>query len=327
MGLGPVRLFGLAEARQRALEAHRLLADGIDPVVRRNASRAVSGRTWGEAVDDFIEATRHEWKGEAQADQWAQSLRDHGPDRALPVEAVTTDVVLRCLSAIWATKTDTATRLRGRIERVWAAEKVRGTVAGENPARWKGHLKHLLANPSKVSKPKHFRAMPWRDVPAFWRRLGLSRTARALRFTILTVARTGEATGLDMTEVDGDLWTIPGVRMKAGREHRVPLVTEAVALLPKSGRPFSLSENAMLYHVQKPKPKGHGLPYTVHGFRSSFRDWAAENGWPGDVVEMALAHVIADKTEAAYRRGDLLDRRRELMKAWAAFLSGTNLTP
>ena len=126
---------------------------------------------------------------------------------------------------------------------------------------------------------------------------------------------------MDMREVREDVWTIPADRMKAGREHRVPLTAEAAALLPEAGRPFAMSENAMLYLVQRPAPKGYGLPYTVHGFRSSFRDWAAENGWAGDVVEMALAHTIKDKTEAAYRRGDLLDRRRQLMRAWADFLT------
>lgn len=320
MGLGSAATFGLAEARERAQAARKLLADGIDPLEAKAAPRAAQGRTWGEAVDDFIARTRPEWKGQAQADQWTQSLRDYGPDRAMRVADVDTEAVLACLSPIWTTKTETATRVRGRIERVWAAEKVRGSVKAENPARWKGHLAHLLARPSKVAKVRHFRAMPWADVPAFYRSLGSSKTAKALAFTILTAARTSEVTGMHMGEVRGEVWTIPAERMKAGRPHRVPLVPAAVALLPKSGKPFALSSMAMLNLLQEPAPKGRGLPFTVHGFRSSFRDWAAENGWPGDVVEMSLAHTIADKTEAAYRRGDLLERRRELMQAWAAFL-------
>lgn len=283
---------------------------------------AAKGRLWGQAVDDFIERMRPEWRGDAQARQWQSSLADYGPARDMPVASITTDTVMACLSPIWTSKTETATRVRGRIERIWNAEKVRGTVSGENPARWKGHLEHLLARPSKVARVRHFRAMPFQEVPAFFRSLAgsESRTAKALRFTILTAARTGEVTGMNMGEVRGEVWTIPGERMKAGRQHRIPLTASALALLPRTGQPFKLSENAMLYLLQREPPKGRGLPYTVHGFRSAFRDWAAENGWPGDVCEMALAHTIRDETEAAYRRGDLLDRRRELMAAWEAYL-------
>lgn len=321
MGLGSVRLFGLADARRRALEARRLLADGIDPIAEREAAKPVSGRTWGEAVDEFIDQMKHEWRNEGHLGQWIATLDAYGPDRALPVAKLDTEAVTACLAPIWTTKTETARRVRGRIERIWSAEKVRGTVAGENPARWRGHLEHLLAKPSKVAPVRHFRAIPFADVPAFYRAIRDTVAGRALRFTILTACRTGEVTGMDMAEVQGDTWIIPPERMKAGRQHRVPLTAAAAALLPESGQPFRLSENAMLYLLQRLPPKGYGLPFTVHGFRSSFRDWAAENGWAGDVVEMALAHTIKDKTEAAYRRGDLLDRRRGLMQAWADYLS------
>lgn len=329
MGLGPVALFGLAEARQRAAQQRRLLADGVDPIAARRAARAVTGRTWGQALEDFIAAHEAGWKGPAQAAQWRQSLKDHGPRADLPLQAIDTALVVDLLRKVWTTKTETATRLRSRIERVWDAERVAGTVTGENPARWRGHLDKLLPRPSKVAKPQHFRAMPYLEVPGFMAKLGSREAAsrRALRFTILTAARTSEVTEATWAEFDLEAatWTIPAERMKAGREHVVPLSPAAVAILeplPRDKPPFRLSENAMLYLVQKASPKGYGLPYTVHGFRSSFRDWAAETtSHPPEVVEMALAHTIANKVEAAYRRGNLLAKRRELMDAWAAYLT------
>lgn len=329
MGLGPVSLFGLAEARQRAQAARRLLADGIDPITERRARRAVHGRLWGDAVEDFITAHESGWRNEAQAAQWRQSLADYGPDKTLPVTAVDTAEVVRLLRKVWTTRTETATRVRGRIERVWDAERVAGTVTGENPARWRGHLDKLLPRPSKVAKVSHHRAMPYADVPAFMAKLAErdARSRRALRFTILTAARTAEVTGASWAEIGtkAKLWTIPAERMKGGRGHVVPLSDAALAILeplPRDRPPFALTENAMLYLLQKKPPKGLGLPYTVHGFRSSFRDWGSEEtDFPREVLEMALAHAIADKTEAAYRRGALLEKRRALMEAWAAFLS------
>lgn len=224
----------------------------------------------------------------------------------------------------------TATRVRGRIERVLDWAKVHGQRDGDNPARWRGNLENLLPKPTKVSKPKHHDAMPYADVPSFMATLAgrEARSRRALQFVILTAARTSEVTGSDWSEFDLDhrLWTIPASRMKGGREHVVPLTEAALALLKPLSRKepsFSLSENAMLYLVQKSAPKGLGLPFTVHGFRSSFRDWAAETtDYPNEVVEMAMAHAIKNKAEAAYRRGQLLDKRRPLMDAWAKFLQG-----
>lgn len=332
MGLGPVAAVSLAQARERAQEARTLLAHGTDPIAARDAT-SEAGMTFGEAADAYIESHRSGWKHAKQAAQWEQSLKDHGPDRSLPVAEVDTAAVLAALSKIWTTKTETASRLRGRIERILDWAKVSGHRQGENPARWRGHLDKLLPKPSKVSKVKHHAAMSFAAVPAFWKRLqereAKSRTG--LAFTILAAVRTEETVGAQWREFDLDaaLWTIPPERMKAGREHVVPLPEAALAILrglptgKPEDKPFAMSENTMLYLVQKPPPKGLGLPYTVHGFRSSFRDWAAETtDFPKDVVEMALAHVIKDKTEAAYRRGKLLEKRRQLMDAWAAYLAG-----
>ena len=325
MGLGPAALVSLQEARQAALKHRQALLQGIDPLAARRAAQAVTGMTWGECADAFIEAHKHGWKNDAQADQWKQSLDDYGPAREMLVTAIDTPAVMECLRPLWSIKTETATRVRGRIERILDWARVSGYRSGENPARWRGHLDKLLPRPSKVKKARHHAAMPYADVrgcmQALKARKGLG--AKALRFTILTAARTGEATGAAWSEFDLDagLWTIPGGRMKAGAEHIVPLVPAAVALLrdlPKSKAPFALSENAMLFLLQKRL----GYSYTVHGFRSSFRDWAAETtDFPAEVVEMALAHTIRNKTEAAYRRGALLEKRRQLMEAWASYLS------
>lgn len=324
MGLGPVAVVSLQEARQAAQGQRRVLASGADPIAAR---RPATVPTWGECVDAYIAAHRPAWKNDAQANQWEQSLRDHGPDREQPVTAIDTPAVLRCLQPLWTPKTETATRLRGRIERVWDLAKVSGHVAGENPARWRGHLDKMLPRPSKVAKRKHHAAMPYTEVPAFMAALRTrkSRSAKALRFTILTAARTEETVGADWPEFDlkAKVWTIPARRMKAGVEHVVPLTDEAVALLeaqPSDEPPFALSENAMLYLVQRHMKR----PYTVHGFRSSFRDWVSETtDFPGEVAEKALAHAIKDDTEKAYRRGALLAKRRELMQAWADYLTAS----
>jgi integrase len=335
MGLGSVALVGLQEARARAVVARRLLAEGVDPIEHRAALRNALGRTWGQASEDFIAARKAEWKNDAQANQWTQSLKDHGPEQALPVTAITTAVVLDCLRPLWKPKdqggkVETATRVRGRIERIWDAEKVAGHVSGDNPARWKGHLEYLLAKPRKVQPQGHFAAMPYADLPAFMQTLrardAISR--RALEFTILTAARTEEVVGMDWNELHGTarmspgvVWKIPGDRMKMGVAHEVPLTDAALATLAGLSRkapPFPLSENGMLFLLQKDL----GQPYTVHGFRSAFFDWAHETtGFPKHVIDMALAHAIGDKADAAYRRGALLAKRRELMEAWAAYLA------
>lgn len=327
MGLGSAVLVSLQEARAAAIAQRRLLAQGLDPLEERKAAAAV-GSTFGECAEALIVSLAPGWKHEAQAEQWRQSLRDYGPRADMPIKDVDTAAVMACLQPIWASKTETANRVRGRIERVLDWARVHGLRTGDNPARWRGHLDKLLPKPSRVAKATHHAAMPYADVPAFMARLaerdGAAR--RALRFTILTAARTGEVTGADWPEFDlaTGVWTIPAERMKGGREHQVPLSAPALALLramPRDRRPFALSENAMLYLVQKAPPKGLGLPFTVHGFRSSFRDWAAETTeYPNELVEMALAHAIRNRAEAAYRRGNLLERRRRLMEDWADYL-------
>ena len=335
MGLGSAADFSLAQARERAAAQRRLLADGIDPIEARRQAHALPDaipRTWGEATADFIQARAGEWRNDAQRAQWEQSLRDYGPGPQLAVAAVTTDVALACLQPEWRLggKVETMTRVRGRCERIWDAERVRGTVAGENPFRWRGHLEHLLPRPKKVAKVRNHAAMPYRDVPQFMAELAKrnSRRRAALRFAILTAARTSEVIEAPWSEFDleAGLWSIPAERMKAGRAHVVPLVPAAVAILrTRRGEPmpFGLSNAAMLDLVQKPAPKGFGLPFTVHGFRSSFRDWVAEEtDHAGEVAEMALAHAIEDETEAAYRRGNLLAKRRRLMEDWATYLAG-----
>lgn len=330
MGLGSVALVGLQDARLRAVAARRLLAAGTDPLTHRGALRAAVERTWGEAAEDFITAREPEWKTDAQAEQWRQSLADYGPAKALPMTAITTAVVLDCLRPIWKAtdqggKVETATRVRGRMERIWDAEKVAGNVTGDNPARWKGHLEHLLPKPRKVQPQGHFAAMPYADLPAFMAtlRTGESISRKALQFTILTAARTEEVIGAQWREFHDDLWKVPAERMKMGLPHDVPLTAAALATLaglPHKRPPFPLSNAAMLALLQDEMKQ----PYTVHGFRSSFFDWAHETtAFPKHVIDMALAHKIEDKADAAYRRGALLAKRRELMQAWADYLTGT----
>lgn len=324
MGLGSAQIISLQDARQLAIQQRAVLASGKDPLEERRAARSViSERTWGECADAYIESHRAGWKNETQAAQWEQSLREYGPDRHSPVSAIDTAAVMACLLPIWKTKTETATRVRGRIERVLDWARVSGFRAGENPARWRGHLDKLLPRASKVKKSKHFPAMPYQELPGFMASLLLRETlaAKALAFTILTAVRTNETTGAEWSEFSGDLWTIPGDRMKAGADHVVPLPEAAIKILdslPKDVAPFRLSENGMLYYLQRTMKHP---TYTVHGFRSSFRDWASETTtFQSEVVEMALSHTIRDKTEAAYRRGSLLSKRRTLMDAWADFL-------
>lgn len=335
MGLGSAASFTLAEARERARAARQARADGMDPIESRRALRSATVRTWGAAKEDFITAKRGEWKSTssdplapmgAQEGQWRQSLDDYGPKDGLPVAALDTDTVLACLSQLWQKggKVETGTRLRGRIERIWDAEKVRGTVSGENPARWRGHLEHLLPRANKIKRTRHHPAMPYDALPAFMAALrsrdGLSR--KALEFTILTAARTDETVGMAWGEVNRKraLWTVPAERMKGGEAHEVPLTTAALAVLdamPQDRPPFPLSEGGMLSLLQKDM----GQPYTVHGFRSTFYDWVRDHGHaPDHVADAALAHKVSDEVKAAYGRSKLLDLRRALMEAWAGWV-------
>jgi integrase len=347
-GVDPV---SLANARLLASEARAKLTAGIDPVKERaarkaqaqtEASKAITFRTVAEAYLD-----RHEggWRNAKHREQWRATLSSyvypHFGD--VPVASVETAHVLIALEAIWTIKPETASRVRGRIETILDNAKVRGLRAGENPARWRGHLQHALPARKRLSRGHHA-AMPYGEVPAFLEALRCKKSASALalEFAILTAARTGEVIGARWEEMDLErrVWTVPASRMKAGKEHRVALSARAVAILEEmalmgcqwcfsADRVKPLSSMAMLMTMRRMHPE-----LTVHGFRSSFRDWASETtAFSGDTVEMALAHVIANKVEAAYRRGDLFEKRVRLMAAWEAFCAapgataGDNVTP
>lgn len=329
MGLGTYPDFSLAEARERAMAQRKLRVDGHDPIAARQASRA-KALSFRECAEAYIRAHEPSWRNPKHAAQWPATLGTYVYPAFgdLPVQAVDVGLVMKAVEPIWTTKPETASRVRGRIESVLDWATARGFRTGENPARWRGHLENLLPARSKVRRVEHHAALPYLEIGAFMvelrQREGMA--ARALEFAILTAARTGEAIGARWSEIDLDkaLWTIPGERMKAGREHRVPLSAPALAILaalPREGefvfggeRP--LSQMALLMTLRRMKR----TDLTAHGFRSTFRDWAAERtGFPAEVAEMALAHVVGDKVEAAYRRGDLFEKRRQLAEAWAKF--------
>jgi integrase len=343
MGLGATHTIGLAEAREKARGCRRMRLDGIDPTAARKAARsqvrldAAKAMTFQECAERYIASHKAGWRNPKHAAQWPSTLGAYVYPifGALPVQAVDVGLVMRALEPIWTTKPETAGRVRGRIESVldWAA--ARGYRRGENPARWRGHLENLLPKKSKVRRVEHHAALPYAEIGTFIAELQQQEgvAARALEFAILTAARTGEVIGAKWDEIDfGErLWTVPAERMKAGKEHRVPLSDAALAVLEemqkirsadfvfpggKSRRPISNMAMAMTL-----RRLGRG-DLTVHGFRSSFRDWAAERtGFPAEVAEMALAHTVSDKVEAAYRRGDLFQKRRQLMEAWTRFCS------
>jgi integrase len=330
IGFGSARDVPLARARELARQARSMLAEKINP---KGARKPTDSATFGECADRLIGAMRPSWRNSKHAAQWEMTLQVYAaPIRRLPVDQVTTDDVLSVLNRLWNDKPETASRLRGRIERVLDAAKAQGLRSGENPARWRGHLDQLLPKRQRLTRGHHA-AMPYANVPAFIKDL-LSRqgaATRALEFTILTAARSGEVLGARWSEFDLDraTWTVPGDRMKAGREHRVPLSRRVLKIVrmmqetrsgqfvfpgEKVGRPLSVMALEMVLRRMKIKNA------TVHGFRSSFRDWAAEcTNFPNEVCEAALAHVIENKSEAAYRRGDLFEKRRKLMDAWALF--------
>jgi integrase len=333
MGLGPYPAVTLAQAREKAAACRAQRADGVDPLAAKRAVQAAARptvTTFAEAAAKYIEAHGTSW-GATHVQQWESTLADHASPiiGTLAVGAVGTDHLMAILKPIWANTPEMARRLRGRIECVldWAAaHKLR---SGDNPARWRGHLAHLL--PTRASPVKHHAAMPYNELPAFMAALrargGVS--AHGLEFTILTALRSGEARGARWDEIDteGRVWTVPAERMKEGKLHRVPLSNAALAVLAQRTR-----DNAHVFPGQrrgKPIQKlampgvleSMGRNYvTVHGFRSTFRDWAAERtDFPSEVVEMALAHTIGSAVEAAYRRGDLFDKRRALMEEWGTY--------
>jgi integrase len=337
MGLGPVALVTLAEARQKARDARRQLLDGVDPIEERRARRmdvalkAASGVSFRQCAERYIAAHEPAWRNGKHKAQWRATLATYCYPvfGEVAVGAIDVGLVLKAVEPIWTTKPETAGRVRGRIEVILDWATARGYRTGDNPARWKGHLDKLLPARSKIQRVKHHAALPYGEVPSFVallrEREGLS--ARALEFLILTAARTSEAIGARWSEIDlaNQVWIIPPDRMKGGREHRVPLSDRAVEILEglphegefvfpgaRAGKPFS--NMALLTTLRR---MGRG-DLTAHGFRSSFRDWAAEmTGFHSDVVEMALAHAVSSKVEAAYRRGDLFEKRRRLMNEWA----------
>src|SRR3972149_3623552 len=330
IGFGSARDVTLARARELASQARTKLAEGINP---KDARRPSEGATFGECADRVIEAMRPSWRNGRHAAQWEMTLRDYAaPLRRLPADKITTDDVLSVLKPIWTEKAETASRLRGRIEKVLDAAKAKGFRDGENPARWRGHLDHLLPRPLKLTRGHHA-AMAYEDVAIFIGKLRKreATAALALEFCILTAARSGEVLGLQWSEIDLEkkIWTVPAERMKAGREHRVPLSGRAVSILKTlakakqtefafPGQPHNkpLSSMAMEMMLRRMKI----VDATVHGFRSSFRDWAGNvSNFPREVTETALAHFIGDKAEQAYRRSDALDKRRKLMDAWTNY--------
>jgi len=341
MGLGSIQTVGLPEARTKAAVQRSALLSGLDPIQARNeekarkAIEAAKAVTFSACATSYTQSHRAGWKSEKHADQWTKTIDTFcGPIiGALPVQEVDTAFVLKVLEPIWARIPETASRLRGRIEAVLDWAKARGHRHGENPARWKGHLNQLLPALAKKNRVRHHPALPYDRIGEFMPLLRAQDCvgARALEFTILTAARTGEVIGAKPDEIDLEkaIWTVPAGRMKAGREHRVPLSSRAlqiaremielkgVHLFPgqRTGNPLScMTMTAVLRRM------GFGN-ITVHGFRSSFRDWAAEQtNYPREVCEMALAHTISDKTEAAYRRGDLFEKRRRIMDSWSEFI-------
>jgi integrase len=302
--------------------------------VQRNAARleTTKAMTFGQCVEAYLQTHEAGWKNVKHREQWRMTLTDYCKIISdLPVQTIDTDLVLRVLTPLWKSRTETAKRLRGRIERVLSWAKGRGLRDGENPARWAGHLDEMLAAPSKIAKVKHHPALPYAEIPVFMAELrGLdSLSAKALEFTILTAARTSEVIGATWDEIDleAKTWVVPPERMKAGKEHRVPLSERALAVLREtprhSARIFPLSNMAMLELLRGLRPG-----YVPHGFRSTFRDWAAEmTATPNHVVEQALAHAIGDKVEKAYRRGDLFTKRTKLMISWAQYCGKTSTLP
>jgi len=346
MGLGPFPAVPLALAREKARQARESVATGNDPILEREQARsallAQQARviTFRTAAEKFVAIKRSEWKNEKHHKQWAATLVQY----AYPVigDMHVADVeqahILRILEPIWTTKTETASRVRGRIETVldWAA--ARGHRSGINPAQWKGRLDKLLAAPRKLQAVAHHPAVPIDDAAAFYAELSQADgiAARALQFAMLTATRSGEVRGAAWSEVDlaKGLWVIPAARMKAKAEHRVPISPASLALLnalPRiegcdfvfpSSRKAALSDMSLLAVMRR-----MGSQYVPHGLRSTFRDWAAERTeFPRDLAEKALAHVLDSKTEAAYRRGDMVERRATMMFAWAQFLKAEAVT-
>lgn len=352
MGLGAAGKGGvsLAQARTLAADARKLLAEDRDPIRKRTQDRAAERAaraaslvpTFGALADEVVAALEAGWRNPKHRAQWRMTLLTYcAPLRDKRVDQIATDEVIAVLKPIWLDKPETATRVRGRIEKVLDAATARGYRSTANPARWRGHLDHLLPARPKI-QARHHPAMPWGTLPSFLLtlqgRAGIA--ARAVEFLILTAARSGEVREALWDEIDltSKLWTIPAARMKAGREHRVPLTDHCVKLL-RAVRPLARPDGYVFPGSRAQRPlsdmslsavlKRMGLGrYTVHGFRSSFRDWAGEaTEFPQDIAEAALAHVVGNSVERAYRRGDALERRRALMLLWESFCLSKNKQP
>ena len=344
MGLGPApgpkksAGVSLKDARQKAAEARTLLYSGADPLTHKRANKAAGSTvTFGEIADEVVTALESGFRNEKHRAQWKSTLADYAASlRPMLVREITTEDILGVLRPIWEEKNETASRLRGRIERVLDAARAKGFRTGDNPARWRGHLDKLLSKRKKLTRGHH-EAIPFKAMPAFMTELRTktSTSALALEFTILNAVRTNETCGARWKEIDLEerLWTIPGDRMKAHREHRVPLSDRAVEILKSMLPPGKVNPDAYVFPGAKDKAplsnmamlqmvRGmRGAGVTVHGFRSAFKDWAAEATSHENIVsEMALAHTVGNKVEEAYRRGDLFEKRKALMKDWSVFL-------
>jgi integrase len=351
MGLGPTHTVTLAEARQKALEARKLLLEGVNPLAAKKQSRVelalaeARKLTFDECARTYIDAHKASWKNAKHCQQWTNTINTYASPvfGHLPVAEVDTALIVKCLAPIWENKAETASRLRGRIESVLDWATTSGYRVGENPARWKGHLENLLAKISRAGRIKNHPSLPWQRIGEFMRELRTREgtSARVVEFAILTACRSGEARGARWSEIDlkNKIWTIPAERMKAGREHEIPLTPPAVALLtslPKEsdvvfvgpkGKP--LSDMALTLVIRRMNGNGDpiwidnkGRVITVHGFRSTFRMWVADNtNFPRDVAEHALSHQLPDAVERAYQRGSQFSKRITLMNEWAEFCS------
>jgi integrase len=339
LGLGSAKAIPLKRARELASEARRHRAEGVDPIAQKREQRnahlieQAKSISFAQCAESYITAHEAGWRNPKHRQQWRSTLSQYVYPTigGLSVESIDTSLVLKCLEPIWRDRTETASRIRGRIESILDYGKARGFRNGDNPARWRGHLQSLLPQPSKINGVEHHAALPYAEIGEFMGDLRRrdSTSARCLEFLILTAARTGEVIGATWNEVDlrAGVWTIPASRMKGGREHRIPLSGRVLEILRimqgrrendfvfagmRGGGLSNMSLLAMLRTM--------GRSVTAHGFRSTFRDWAAEQtNFPREVAELALAHAIESKVEAAYRRGDLFEKRRRLMQAWSDF--------
>lgn len=341
IGLGDLTDVTINEARKLASIYGAMKTKGIDPKYHHKAEQQTDASIWtfDKCAEAYIEAKSHEWKSEKHLAQWRATIKTYCNPAfgQLPVDQIDIDLVLEIIEPIWYTKTETASRVRGRMESILFWAIMRGYHPGPNPAIWRGFIEHLLPQKSRIAQPRHHPAMPCQHVSAFMRELEANNSisAQALQFLILTATRTGEVIGASWNEIDAQtgIWAVPAERMKTKREHRVPLSTHALALLdnlpttagwlfpsPRHGK--HISNMAMLKYM---RDAGYGIkgnrgPYVPHGFRSTFRGWCAEQtDYPRELAESALAHVLKNKVEAAYQRSDLLEKRRPLMQLWSEY--------